>query len=196
MRYSARDTERLIKYFKNPTLHQLSDSELKQLERWNFIDGLIRQGHERKNIVILLKNKFNVEQAQAYRDIIDTKSFFGSMTIESKVYDKMVVIEDLTRLAKMAMNKGDYKAAILAKKAILEHIGVDDENKLDFKKIMENFSEAGLQVSIIYGGETITTDITKIEDGQYSDITNLVNNTPTVSTTEMEKILKDHESRD
>jgi len=195
MRHSALDQDRISKYFTNPDLYPISSSELSQLERWNFIDDLIRQGFERKVIVAMVQKKYEISQPQAYRDINDTKIFFGSMSLESKVYDRMVIIENLNKCYKMALNKGDLKTAVLAQKAILENMGVDDENKLDFQKLMESFSESGMKVSIIVGGDTITTDISKIENGEFTDITNVINSVPTVSSIEMQNILDEHSQR-
>ncbi|MEA3378524.1 MAG: hypothetical protein U9Q69_02680 [Nanoarchaeota archaeon] len=103
---------------------QLSEHDKRAFERYDSADNLLRKYPVKKHVAELLKKKYDISTASAYRDIEAAETIFNSVNRINKEFLKRWLIEDAMTL--IAKAKGQ-------KKRILEDGTVQDAIDTDFK---------------------------------------------------------------
>jgi len=113
----------LAAYAKTPGLDlqelDLTVEEGNILERWIFIDGLIRKHRpnlKMKDIEAMTRRRFGISSGQFWADYRHTDRLFGTSFSLSKEYERVIMIEHFKQIASLAEARGDYKSQIAALK--------------------------------------------------------------------------------
>lgn len=72
---------------------KLSQKDQEIRDRWEAAFSLLVNYHSTENAIPVLKTKYNISRAQAYRDIIYAKKLFGDITQSSKDADRYILYE-------------------------------------------------------------------------------------------------------
>lgn len=94
----------------------------RQLEKIDRAWSLLHNGFSRLRCAQLLKEKYGIENSQAYKLLRDAELVYGNVAESTLKGKKAVYAENFKRLAKQAEKKGDLKTAgnLLAKAARVE----------------------------------------------------------------------------
>ncbi len=71
----------------------LSHKDQEIRDRWEAAFSLLVNYHSTENAIPVLKTKYEISRAQAYRDIINAKRLFGDITQSSKEADRYILFE-------------------------------------------------------------------------------------------------------
>lgn len=137
--------DRLFKYVSSGKDEEdivLTDYERDILERFDFIDNLLRKHRPvitTKQVLNMYIRKFGKSEAQFYRDLNKTQKLYGSLYSFDKSYKKALYVEWLEQLCSISEAAGDYRSAISALKLATEimRLNVDDNDK-GFKEWQSN----------------------------------------------------------
>lgn len=132
----------LAEYSKNPVdgqdLMQLDLTEEQRgiLERWIFIDGLIRRHRPKlkmEDICLMVMRRYDISRRQFWIDFKNTDYLFGTAQSQSKAYARAVYIERLEQIASLAEAANDFKSAVKAMEtaAKLRGLNEPDEKETD-----------------------------------------------------------------
>lgn len=88
---------------------RLNKQEQDCLERWNFVDNLIRKAYKEKSVVNLLKLRYKISTSTAYRDIANAKALFGSMAMVDKEYETMLQLEWTNKAIRICFENNDMR---------------------------------------------------------------------------------------
>ena len=186
----------ILTCYKNNTLELLDADQRLQVERWNYIDNLIRTWQDSKTILGMHKAKWDISEATAYRDFANAKRFFGSLNIGEKDYYRPIYAEQLEEYAKLSASKGDYKTATAALKEAAEIRGLKDNDEVRDLYLDLEPSKFELSITInVNGQQKISTiDLNRLEDindVDYVEVNEAVNTAVSVSKDEMIKLLNE-----
>ncbi len=192
---TALDT--IVIAFKNNAIDDLPEVLKKELERWSMADDLIRTYKDTKAIITILCDRFKISMATAYRDIGNAKRLFGSIRITDKDYYKDLYAEQLEEYAKLSAVKHDYKTATLALKEAAEIRGLKDGDAARDLYIDLEPSKFILVINVQQseGARNIEIDFDRMEDVEDVDfelVESTLNNTPSVSESQMQKMLDEN----
>jgi hypothetical protein len=82
-----------------------------------------------KQIVNFLKNTFNIEKTQAYKDIGAIKSILGNIKNAGKEWSRYMVIEGLKNCIQKARTSGKIEAEIIALDKLGKYTKLDKEDE-------------------------------------------------------------------
>lgn len=109
------------KYAKTPGAEieamNLDEEEERILQRWIFIDGLMRKHRpnlKMADIENITRSRFDISHGQFWVDIKNTDRLFGTLMTKSKEYQKSIYVEHLEQVATLAEAAGDFKTAVKA----------------------------------------------------------------------------------
>jgi hypothetical protein len=184
----------LITLYKEHRLEDANEIQKKLLERWNFTDNLIRKYESRETILEMLREKFQISESQAWRDISNAMHFFGSVNINEKGYCRIWYAQDLEQIAKECRAIGKYKEAIAAIKEAAEIRGLKDDDFDPEKYKNREFNQfiVNLTVQNNSGEKKKTIDLDKldgIEEVEFEDIMDNIEKSNSVSEEDMQKLL-------
>lgn len=122
------DFEKILRWYRDETRYQLSDSLKERLLRWKFAQEFILTSRPLTDTqtVNYLMGVHNVSEPQAWRDVRDTKRFFASMQKTNKEYDRIMLEAQIRDLRAKAEAKGQYKVAATCD-ATLQKMGVGEQ---------------------------------------------------------------------
>ena len=182
----------IIRHYKDHSTDELNEVQQKMLERWNFVDNLMRNYEDRETVLSMLKEKFNISIGQCWRDIANAKLFFGTININDKPYYKIYYAEWLEQLAKESHAAGERKVAKECLREAAEIRGLKDEDfdadkyrKREHHTFVININSSGSKAAK-------KIDLDKIQDvpeTEFEEIIENVENSSSVSEEEMQKML-------
>jgi hypothetical protein len=109
----------------------LNDAERLILERWVFIDGLMRKHRPKlkmKDIEAMTRRRYDISNGQFWIDWKNTDRLFGTTFCRSKEYTRAIYIEHLEQIASLAEARGDYKSQINALELAAKLQGLMDKD--------------------------------------------------------------------
>jgi hypothetical protein len=90
--------DRIFSFYINGSV--LSDTEEEIRKRWQAIYALILDFRTTKEIISIIEAKFDISQAQVYRDMVNVRRLFGDVNKSSKEGERNIIYE----LAKVAVS--------------------------------------------------------------------------------------------
>lgn len=87
----------------------LTATELNLKERFDTAFSLLANFHSPEQVIPLLRSKFGISQAQAYRDIANAKRLYGDITESSKEADRYILSEYAMKTLQLAAKEKDVK---------------------------------------------------------------------------------------
>ena len=92
----------------------LTDEENAILERWIFIDGLVRKRRpviKMNDVMNTTTRRFGISRSQFWEDFKNCDRLFGTKHSKSKAYQRALYVEWLEQLASLAELNKDFRAA-------------------------------------------------------------------------------------
>lgn len=118
--------DRILAHYKDPDSFPLTQTEENQVERWRMIYGMMLNHGNRTDIVKMLAREGR-STAQAYIDIKNTETVFGSVMRANKEFEKVLHIEGLKDMLRRAIQKRDFKAEGTARKLLEKAFAFDKD---------------------------------------------------------------------
>lgn len=124
------DFEKIMRWYRDETRYQLSDSLHARLLRWKFAQEFIltQRPLTDSQVVNYLMEHHDVSEPQAWRDVRDTKRLFVSMGKVNKEYDRIMLVAQIRDLRAKALHRDDLGVAAKCD-ATLQKMGVGEEVK-------------------------------------------------------------------
>ncbi len=134
--------DRIFAWYVNEDSVQLSETEIKQRDRWQkcwFILCNERTLEQTVNIIQRLY-KDEISRATAYRDVKNATKLFGEVTKTSKESKRSILQQYCDRIYKIAMGAGDLEAAnrAIANMIKLGGLDIEDPDIPDFTKLEQH----------------------------------------------------------
>lgn len=188
--------DRIVAAFKSHTTDDLNEQQRVELERWNFADNLIRTYQDSKTIIGMMMAKFDISQAQSYRDLANAKRFFGAVNFNDKDYYRVLYAEQLEEYAKQAASKFDFKTAATCLKEAAEIRGLKASDEIKDLYLELEPCQFVLSVTVINEGQkrVAEIDLDRLEnvvEAEFTIVAEAVNAAPSVSEAQMQKLLND-----
>lgn len=123
--------EKICAYLISDGKKPLSEALQSRLDKMDFVDNLIRNGRQAKQIMGFLQKKYKKEKISrptAYRIIADAKYVFNSTSIRTKDYDRSVAIDLILDTRARARKKGDFKTMSMCDSNYIKVTGVDRDD--------------------------------------------------------------------
>lgn len=92
----------------------LSDKELEIKSRLDTAFSLLTTFHSPEQAIPMLMSRYAISQAQAYRDIANSKRLYGDITESSKEADRYILSEYAMRALQLATKEKDVKGMNMA----------------------------------------------------------------------------------
>lgn len=108
--------------------NDISLREAEVLQRYNFIDNQISQGITDREIVVSIQKRFEISQAQAYRDIASSKLVFASRSLLDKDYYRWWLFQQHLKLYKKLELNDRFKEMVELQKQIYKTLGLDKDD--------------------------------------------------------------------
>jgi hypothetical protein len=112
----------------------LTENEKEILERWIFIDNLIRKHRPKlkiSDIENLTRSRYKISDGQFWADYRNADRLFGTSFALSKDYARSIYIEHLEQLSSLAEASGDYKSAIKALEVAAKLRRLEEKDEID-----------------------------------------------------------------
>lgn len=127
------DLDIILKAYLSNKIEELDENLQLRFKRWETIHELYKEGRITKTSemvkFLLATYKGKLGRAQAYNDIFDSKSFFGTISQrDHKEYKRGLYIEWLETWAHRSANNGDYTTAEKLIRTAATIAGLDDHS--------------------------------------------------------------------
>lgn len=124
--------DKIRAYYADPEKYSLSPTLEAVRERLQHVMQLRLNYWSKQKIVTFLKDKFNIEQAQAYSDIRNSEILYGEMTETNRKAKQALLYEYSFQLLQRARERGDTKVEAKAIELMSKFGGLDQEENLEF----------------------------------------------------------------
>lgn len=124
--------DKLRAYYADPVKYPLSTTLEAVRERLQHVMQLRLNYWSKQKIVTYLKEKFDIEQAQAYSDIRNSELLYGEISETSRKAKQALLYEYSFQLLQRARERGDTKVEAKAIELMSKFGGLDQEENLEF----------------------------------------------------------------
>ncbi|KAA5532804.1 hypothetical protein [Paenimyroides baculatum] len=124
--------DKLRAYYADPEKYPLSPTLEAVRERLQYVMQLRLNYWNKQKIVTFLKEKFDIEQAQAYSDIRNSELLYGEINETSRKAKQALLYEYSFQLLQRARERGDTKVEAKAIELMSKFGGLDQEENLEF----------------------------------------------------------------
>lgn len=124
--------DKIRAYYADPEKYALSTTLEAVRERLQYVMQLRLNYWNKQKIVTFLKERFNVEQAQAYADIRNSELLYGEIAETSRKAKQALLYEYSFQLLQRARERGDTKAEAKAIELMSKFGGLDQEENIEF----------------------------------------------------------------
>ncbi len=148
--------DKVVKYyFDDRKQVKLSEDLLKQIERWKFIRMVYTSWRtsSRRDIVSAVVKEYGVDEATAYRDILNAQKLYVRLEEVNKEFERIIRIEDIKALRAKCIAKGDLKTAAACDANLIKIGGYDKE--LEAPKVINNIINQLMYDPTLVGAEKI-----------------------------------------
>jgi len=154
--------DKVVKYyFSDPDNVKLSDSLLKQIERWKFIRNVYsswKVSNDRQVANAVMK-EFSIEERQAYRDVKAAQKLYVRLEETNKEFERIILIESIKKNKAKAEASGQLKLVAMFDANLIKIGGYDKE--FEAPKIIQFIKNEMVYDPRLVGGEEIE-DLEKI----------------------------------
>lgn len=176
----------------------LSDEDARLLERYDFIDNLLRKHRPNlsmKEIGRMVKMKFGTSERQFYYDLHQTQKLYASLDSGNKDYKKMVYVEWLKQAASLAEIRGDFKAVEKCLRTAAELEGLFEKDELMPEDETPRAFIMAVQMTL--NGDAVSSknyDLNKLHLLPPSELRLLIDTVdqPPIGVKQMEKLLQEY----
>lgn len=143
--------QHLVAHYSNPDAFKLNDKQAEILERWRAIFAMQLRGHNKMRIVKILE-KDGLSTSQAYADIKNVESFFGSVMKADKEFQRVMWLARAEDDYIRAKQKGKDELAAKI------HADIGKYNGLDKNDDVAGFNAEKLEnntIELSFGKETV-----------------------------------------
>lgn len=145
----ASTKDKIFAYYLDSESVKLTDKEEVIHQRWIACFSLLIQYHSPMQVVNVMKQRFGISDAQAYRDLRDSADIFGDVTATSKNAYRHILFEFAMKVFQLAATKNDLgemnKSLITMVK--LKGLDKEDPDLPDFSLLQNNNYEIKLEPS-------------------------------------------------
>lgn len=139
--YSKASTkDRITAFYLDSKAVQLTAKEEEIHQRWVACFSLLCQFHSPLQVVNVLKQRFQISEAQAYRDIRDSADIFGDVITTNKEAYRHILFEFAMKVFQLSATKNDLaemnRSLITMMK--LRGLDKDDPDIPDFAALQSN----------------------------------------------------------
>ena len=124
--------DKIRAYYADPAKYPLSPALEEVRQRLQDVMQLRMNYWSKQKIVTHLKDKFGIEQAQAYIDIRNCELLYGEINETSRKAKQSLLYEFSFQFLQKAREKGDLKAEAKALELMSKFGGLDEEDNLEF----------------------------------------------------------------
>lgn len=124
--------DKIRAYYADPVKYPLSPTLEAVRERLQYVMQLRLNYWNKQKIVTFLKEKFDVEQAQAYADIRNSELLYGEINETSRKAKQALLYEFSFQALQRARERGDGKTETKAIELMSKFGGLDQEENLEF----------------------------------------------------------------
>jgi len=122
------EADKILDYLINGDESKLTEKQIKQLDKYNFIEARLRHLESRTIVAKMVTKRFNISLSQAYRDIQTTQEIYGKCQLTQKDYYKAFLVDSIVETMKLAKEAGDYRSLNSAQKNLIVLMGFDKED--------------------------------------------------------------------
>jgi hypothetical protein len=123
--------QHILAHHSNPDAFPLNDKQQDILNRWRKIFAMQLRNHNRMRIVNALVND-GLSMSQAYADIKNVESFFGSVLKADKEFQRVLWLERANDGYVRALQKGKDELAQKYEDMIAKYSGFNDKDDAEF----------------------------------------------------------------
>ena len=138
--------DKIRAYYANPEKYELSPTLEAVRERLQHVMHLRLNYWSKQKIVTFLRDKYGIEQAQAYNDIRNCELLYGEINETSRKAKQSILYEYAFQFLQKAREKNDLKAEAKALELMSKFGGLDEEDNLEFNP--EKFEAVAPKLSV------------------------------------------------
>lgn len=164
--------DKIYAYYVDSSKFNLSPKQHEIRERWLSAFTLRLQFHSREQAAGVLKDKYGIERAQAYRDLKNAERLFGNVLKVDREGTLAILYEYSHKYFQMAIKAKDLKAMGKALDLMGKYADVDNDTSINFNPEKLEYKPIKISVPklvierILAQGQTGVHDFNKVVDAE------------------------------
>jgi hypothetical protein len=139
--------DRIFAYYLDKDRIKLTAKEEEIRTRWSACFSLLCQYHSPQQAVNVLQQRFEISEAQAYRDVKNATELFGDVTSSDKQAYRHILFEFAMKIFQLAATKSDLSEMNKSLNTMVKIRGLDrdDPDLPDFSLLQNNIYNINLE---------------------------------------------------